>query len=308
MFSCHFKPRGPNFTVSKFYHIYKPISTGFASKLDYIFPMRTVYLDELFALNMAIDYFLLLATAKVCALPCRRGRFALAAALGGLWCCLSLLPGLPWLNGTVMKTVLALLMTLLAFGPEPRLWRCFGAFLGVSVMFGGAVYAAGLWRGTWSPGGQLVRLDMRVLVLSFALCWAGVSLVFRRCVKKAEREFWDVTLSREGRSVSFRALRDTGNGLTDPVTGCSVLVAEAGTLAGLFSPEQAKTLSQGAVEAAAGIRGLRLIPYRGIGAQGGMLACFRPERILVNGQGRTDLIAAIAPGALSEDGSYQALI
>ncbi len=294
--------------MSKFYHIYKPISTGFASKLDYIFPMRTVYLDELFLLNTAIDYFLLLATAKVCALPYRRGRFALTAALGGLWCCLSLLPGLPWLKGSVMKTVLALLMTLLAFGPEAKLGRCFAAFLGISVMFGGAVYAAGLWRGTWSPGGRLVQLDMRVLILSFALCWAGVSLVFRHSVKKAEREFWDVTLTRDGRSVSFRALRDTGNSLTDPVTGCPVLVAEAGALAGLFSPEQAKTLAGGAVEAAESIRGLRLIPYRGLGTQGGMLACFRPEHIQVNGKGRSDLIAAIAPGTLSADGSYQALI
>ena len=47
--------------------------------------MKTVYLDELFVLNLVIDYFLLLAAAKLCALPFRRGRFALAAALGGLY-------------------------------------------------------------------------------------------------------------------------------------------------------------------------------------------------------------------------------
>ena len=47
--------------------------------------MSTVYLDELFLLNLLVDYFLLLGTAKICALPYRRGRFLAGAALGALW-------------------------------------------------------------------------------------------------------------------------------------------------------------------------------------------------------------------------------
>ena len=307
LLSAKFKSSFPNFTVSKFYHIYAPISTGFASVVDYIFPMRTVYLDELFALNMCIDYFLLLGTAKVCARPYRRGRFALAAALGGLWCCLALLPAMAWLNSPWMKTALALGMTLAAFGPEKHLWRCFGAFLGISVMFGGAVYAAGLWRGTWQPGGALVRLDMRVLVLSFALCWLGLSLLFRRSAKKAERELHELRLCRNGRQVSLRALRDTGNELYDPLSGCSVLVADARALEPLFSPEQAKLLAGDPVEAVGAVEGLRLLPYRGLGAAGGLLACFRPEAVYLDGEARKDLLAAISPAPLSDDGSYQAL-
>ena len=47
--------------------------------------METIYLDELFLLDLVVDYFLLLGTAKVCALPYRRGRFLAGAALGAVW-------------------------------------------------------------------------------------------------------------------------------------------------------------------------------------------------------------------------------
>ncbi|MCD8321594.1 MAG: sigma-E processing peptidase SpoIIGA [Oscillospiraceae bacterium] len=273
--------------------------------------METVYLDELFLLNLVIDYFLLLGTAKICALPFRRGRFLAGAALGAVWCCLSLVPRLAWLDRPVMRPVLAAAMTLVAFGPERRLWRCMGAFLGVSALFGGAVFAAGLYQGsrTWqSGGGRIVRLDMRVLVISFALCWGLVSLVFRRTVKNAQRRVLDVTLQRRGKTVRLRALEDTGNGLYDPLTGCAALVAEAEAVQELFSPQEAVHLFGPATEAVKRIPGLRLIPYAGIGGDGHLLAAFRPDKVMVDGQERQDLIAAVAPKPIGTDGSYQAVL
>ena len=132
--------------------------------------MESVYLDELFCLDLAVDYFLLMAAARLCALPYRRGRYLAAAALGGLWNCLGLLSSMGWLLRPVMRLALAVAMTLTAFGGERRLGRCLAAFLAVSALFGGAVYAAGLIKG--DPAGPLLHLDMRVLALAFAVCWA----------------------------------------------------------------------------------------------------------------------------------------
>ncbi len=273
--------------------------------------METIYLDELFLLNLVIDYFLLLGTAKICSLPFRRRRFLAGSALGALWCCLSLIPSLAWLDAPVMRPGRAAAMTLTAFGKERRIWRCLAAFLGVSALFGGAVFAAGLYQGsrTWHSGSdRLVRLDMRVLVISFALCWAAVSLVFRRTVKNAQRRLVDIAIQRRDRTVHIRALEDTGNGLYDPMTGCSVFVAEAGAVQALFTPQEAAHLQSPAVEAVEHIPGLRLIPYAGIGGDGHLLAAFRPDMVIVDGQERHDLIAAIAPDDIGTDGSYQAVI
>lgn len=268
--------------------------------------MKTLYLDELFLLNLIIDYFLLLATAKICALPFRRTRFALAAALGGSWSCLALLPGLAFLQTPLMHPVLALAMVLISFGPEPRLWRCFLAFLGVSALFGGTVWAAGLYRGILSRG-PVVRLDMRVLVISFALCWALVSLVFRRSVKNAQRIIHQVTLTRGGSTVALRALADTGNGVYDPLSGCSVLIAETGALAPLF-PGEERYIGLSPVDAMIHIPGMRLVPCAGIDGESRLLLAFRPDRIEIDGIPRHDLIAAVAPAPLGGDGSYQALL
>ncbi len=269
--------------------------------------MGIVYVDELFILNMAIDYFLLLGTARLCALPYRRGRYALAASGGALWCCLGLLPALAWLDSPWMKAALAIGMCLGAFGREGKLWRSAAVFLGLSFLFGGAVWGFGLWRGTWRPGGRLVRLDMRVLLLSFAVCWAGVSLVFRRSVRNATRSVSRVTLSRGDRRVTLRALHDTGNELFDPVTGKRVLVADANTLAPLFAADEAALLRADAVSALPQLTGFRLIPYASLGGSG-LLLLFQPDTVTAEGENVRDIAVAVSPKALGGDGTYDAIL
>ncbi len=271
--------------------------------------METIYLDELFILNLVIDYFLLLGTAKLCALPFRRRRFLLGAALGAGWCCLSLLPGLTWLDAALMRPVLAMAMTLAAFGGERRLGRCFAAFLGVSALFGGAVYAAGLYGGAGRAAqGRVVHLDMRVLVISFALCWAVVSLVFRRSVKHAGQRVLEVTVERNGRTARFRALEDTGNCLFDPISGCPAFVTEAGAIQCLFSDADAALLRGPPIDAVTAIPGMRLIPYAGVDGSSRLLLAFRPDKVTVEGRVRRDLIAAITPSPIGTDGAYEAVL
>lgn len=45
--------------------------------------MTVVYLDRVWALNTAVDYLLLLGTARLSGLPLRRGWLLLWAAAGG---------------------------------------------------------------------------------------------------------------------------------------------------------------------------------------------------------------------------------
>ena len=272
--------------------------------------MKTLYLDEQFLLELLVDYFLLLGTAKVCALPYRRLRFLAGAAVGAAWSCASLLPGTAWLGLPAMRPVLAGAMTVIAFGGQRHLLRCFGAFLGVSALFGGAVYAAALLRQsqTGEPAGSpLLRLDMRVLALAFAVSWAAVSVLFRSGVKNASRRIRDMTVERAGRTVHLRALEDTGNGLVDPISGCAAFVAGPAALGGLFPGPEAALLRGPPTEAALRIPGMRLIPYSGVGG-GGLLLAFRPDRVTVDGQERRDLIAAVAAAPIGADGAYDAVL
>ena len=145
--------------------------------------MDVIYLDSLFGLNLLIDYCLVLASARVCGVVLRRWRYALAALIGALYAALMVLPGCGWLANGVMKLALGAAMALIAFGGEAHLVRCTVVFFAVSAAFGGAVYAASMLAGVSPGSGALVTVSGRVLALSFAACYAAVSLVFRRRAK-----------------------------------------------------------------------------------------------------------------------------
>ena len=270
--------------------------------------MKTIYLDELFLLNLAIDYFLLLATARVCALPYRRGRFALGAGAGSLWCCLGLIPACAFLNAPLLRPVSAMAMTVIAFGREKKLFRCFFSFLAISALFGGAVYAAALWQGTGTGTGPVVHISLRVLVFSFALCWAVVSLVFHRAAENLKKQYCSVVLEKNGRHTEFQALRDTGNRLYDPISGCGVFVVDAETLHRLYPHLDIRLLRGPAADAISSIPGGRLVPCSTIGGEHRLLLAFRPDKVTVDGVERQDLLAAFSPAPIGTDGAYEAVL
>lgn len=196
--------------------------------------MDVIYLDSLFGLNLLIDYCLVLVSARVCGVVLRRWRYALAALIGALYAALMVLPGFGWLANGMMKLALGTAMALIAFGGEAHIVRCTVVFFAVSAAFGGAVYAASMLAGVSPGSGALVTVSGRVLALSFAACYAAVSLVFRRRARAADREVRTVTVTLAGRSVTLRALRDSGNDLHDPVSGLPAAVVERAAVLPLF--------------------------------------------------------------------------
>ena len=230
--------------------------------------MDVIYLDSLFGLNLLIDYCLVLVSARVCGVVLRRWRYALAALIGALYAALMVLPGFGWLANGMMKLALGAAMALIAFGGEAHLVRCTVVFFAVSAAFGGAVYAASMLAGVSPGSGALVTVSGRVLALSFAACYAAVSLVFRRRVRAADREVRTVTVTLAGRSVTLRALRDSGNDLHDPVSGLPAAVVE-----------------------------------RAVGVTGALLPAFRPDSVKIDGAAEPMLLALSAQ-ALTSDGAF----
>ena len=67
--------------------------------------MTTVYVDSVFVLNALMDYLLLLCTGRLAGVPLRRGRYALAAVLGGAWTFSMVGPWSPTVGNTVLTAV-----------------------------------------------------------------------------------------------------------------------------------------------------------------------------------------------------------
>lgn len=270
--------------------------------------MKIIYADSLIALNAAVDYVLLLCAGKLCALPLRRWRMALGALWGGAYALLAAVyPGF-WGLWTVQLAAGALAV-LIAFGAERRTPKALAAFYAAAAAFGGAVRFSAHLRGETAGVGAAVSL--RVLVLSFAACYAAVALIFRRVGARRAETVHDVILSRRGRELRLRALEDSGNALVDPLSGDAVLVVCAAALAPCFDDPDLLRLS--APEALARLegeqgRGLRLLPCSGVCAPRSLLLCFRPDAISVDGKARKDLLVAVSPTRLSPEGRYEAII
>lgn len=263
----------------------------------------SVYIDTYFVLNLAVDYLILLATAKLRALSVRRWRLGLAALSGALYAVLALLLPGGLLALPLMLLVFAALMLLIAFGGTAGLFATALVFAGVSAAFGGFALALGLLLGR-------LRIDLGILLLSVPLCWIVLKLAFSRKAAAMPERIW-VDISQGEAHVRMQALGDSGNLLQDPISGDRVLVAEAKALLPLFSGELASALGRDfspheLLQISGEIR-FRLVPYSSVEGKG-LLAAFRPEKIQVAGKVRRDILVAVAPGKMSDTDAFQAIL
>lgn len=251
-----------------------------------------VYVDLVALLNFAVDFLLLVGTNRLSGHPPETGRAALAAALGGLYGGLCLIPGFRFLGNFPWRLVVLGAMAVIAFGCRVSALRRGVLFVLLSMALGGA--ALGIGRGSF---GALVCAALGVAVL------AGLGMRGR----VPGGEMLPVELWYDNRRIRATALRDTGNTLRDPVTGQRVLVAGADVaekLTGLSRDQLAhpvETLAQSPIP------GLRLIPYRAVGQPGAMLLAMRCKKVKI-GNWEGSLLVAFAPEPLGSGGTYQLLM
>ncbi len=247
-----------------------------------------VYLDILLFLNYFVDFFLLLGTNRLAGFPPAWRRAALSAAVGALYGAACLLPGFSFLGNTLWRTVSLLFMGGIAFGFRRNAIRRCVLFYLLSMALGGVAlgFEGG---GLWTIIGGAVGVA--------ALCIFG----FRGHMGK---HFVPVELSYGGQKVTLTALQDTGNSLKDPLTGQPVLVIgsdAANKLTGLTRDQL-----QDPASAITALPGARLMPYRAVGRNSGMLLSLRMENVRI-GSFRGSHMVAFAPEGLGENGEYQAL-
>ena len=161
-------------------------------------------------------------------------------------------------------------------------------------------------------------LGMRGILIAAALSYGMLSLLLRGqfAHTRTGGELQELTLSRQGRSVTVLALRDTGNTLQDPVTGRPVVVIEGEKLQTLV-PElpvlDRQSLSHPVdllrdLEGELGGLRLQLLPYRAVGVECGMLLALRVDRARYGPWEYRNCLTALSPTPLSDGGGYCALI
>lgn len=237
------------------------------------------------AVSLLVNALLLLGTARLAGRGISPRRWLAAALLGAAHGAGCLVPGFGFLGGLHWRLVSLGLMGVLAFGPDGKLC-CIYAML--TMALDGAALAAGR-GGLWQ----------------LPLYAAGVFLLGKFAFGQPGRRLLPVEISGGGKHIRLTALVDTGNELRDPITGQSVLVIgsqAARELTGLTTEELQRPLE---TITASPLPGLRLIPYRAVGSESGLLLAMRFPVVCMGGR-RGPGIVAFAPQRFGEE--YDGLI
>lgn len=255
---------------------------------------QVIYVDVLLAVNLFVNYFLLLGTARFLSLAFLRRRLLLAAALGAVYSLYIFLPEINMILSVFIKVLMAVTIVWLAFGfQSPRLFgKTAACFLVVNFGFAGIMFA--LWQ-FFAPPGLLMNngvvylnLSPVLLVGSTLVCYGLLRLLHRVSARPVPQELYCMVEIESGQEqVTLRTKVDTGNSLTEPFSHLPVIVAEYPAVASLV----------GGREPEAWKLPCRVIPFYAVGSEG-VLPAFHPKQVVVyhdNCAQKKDAYIAVCP-------------
>ncbi len=275
--------------------------------------MTVVYVDLLFLMNLIANYLLLLGAGRMAGTVLVRWRIGLGAVVGAIYAVLIFVPGFGWLAQWPCRVACGIGMAAIAYAREKQLLRVAVLFFGAAASLAGTVMALEMLGGyglTLEHGVFYSRFDLRLLLLTFVACYFVLSLFFQRMGRHSGGELIKLEMTLEGGKVVLSALHDTGHTLTDPTTNRPVVVAYWGSLTGYLPSwaDPSHPIESMKRSHAQGARGVRLVPYRAVGVECGMLLAVRTKSVKADGRELGALLVALSPTPVDDGGGYQALI
>lgn len=238
-----------------------------------------VYLDILLSVNLFINYFLLLTTAKFLGIPYRKTRLLLGALAGAFCSLVILLPSMPFLLNLALKIPMSAVMVLAAYRFVSRrsFLRELACLYAVSFSFAGIMLAVSY---CFQPSGLLIKnaavyvaVSPVLLLAVTVLCYFALTILYRITGRHTlQNTFCTVTVWHGGKKAAFLAKIDTGNGLTEPFSGLPVAIAEEKILSAVIPPLTEWTERCGG--------NLRMVPYHTVSGEG-ILPAFQPEKCTI---------------------------
>jgi len=292
--------------------------------------VKYFYLDVIWLDNLLVNFIILWVTWKLSGNTAPMWRLWCSAGIGAFYAAFLVLPGFSVLSGLPLKVLLSLAM--LALGFKIRSLKDFlkllGYFYGITFLLGGAAFGFYYFfdAGIEVAGGIFIIRDYPVKVLIFSIVF--IIMLYRwlwpllRFQINKQQLVYQTEVWFDNRSIIVEALMDTGNELTDPITGCPVIVVEFELIKSILPQEVQNIYLQGREEQldyitrvmadSTWINRFHIVPYHTLEHSGNMLLAFRPDRVRVMLNGSwleaRDTLIGIRNRKLSANDEYHALI
>lgn len=282
--------------------------------------MRVIYVDTLFLLNLVVDYFLLLLTARIAGVYAKRRQLLLGALVGASMAVLLYFPPMPAWLAWLLRLVTCCTTVMAAFSRETlRHWsRLCGVFALMTLVLAGVLLGVTQVTGVYllQNGVLYAEISSSVMLISFTVVYLISGLVLGKGRAEVSRSYREILVRMGGHQLQFRALVDSGNLLRDPLSGRRVIVLPTSEAAALFEEKGAHLLQNMQYFGADGqLSDLRqscgtafwLLPIH-TATEDGVLLVFRPEELWIDGVCRSDYLLGLTPKMLEIGGDCRALM
>lgn len=279
----------------------------------------TVYADVLVSVNVLITYIFIVCTRVICKMATNKFLVAIGSFIGGFSSLIIFFDVKYQVLSFFIKLLTAAVIVAVSFLPRSirGFIKLYSGFLTVSVIFGGVMYFLEI---TINPekimyynGTVYFDMSLAYLVGSVLVIYGLFLIVQYFLDKKVSSEnLCEVKIFFRNSAVSLLSIIDTGNNLTDGLTGRPVVVAELSAVAPLFDFSELDFLKKGNYEnlPEALKKYIRVVPCGAVTGDGLLLA-FIPEKVEVKTKTRVYIndycVIAVLNKQLSE-GEYKALL
>ncbi len=271
------------------------------------------YVEYVFLENFIIDFMLLFITGKLIKRILIFKRLLIASLIGSIYVILTFYIGREFMTFFIVKFSISVLMIMVAFDSKGILTniRVIICFYITSLIMVGIISA--LYYFTYD------KLTVNAIIMSIFTGYAALHFFFKEIKDRILKHNYKRTInvSIGNKSKTFRGYIDTGNELTDPVTGKPVMVLNIDCLKDVISDElhdriidfyQNKCYENLINEK--NFINVRIIKYNTISNSGESMVCIVPDEIEIINEDNNifiDALIGIHPKKISKD-DYDALL
>ena len=271
-----------------------------------------------------MNCIILFATATILKIPKKILRIIASSTIGSIYAIITYISQLIIYSNLFLKIALSIVMIYIAFQPAKIkiLLKELMIFYLSSFTFGGVTFALLYFvkpQNISFENGVLIGVSpIKIILIGGIIGFIIITISFKNIKGKITKKdiMCEITVLLNNKKINVKAIIDTGNFLTDPITKMPVVVIEKEKLINILP----KSIIENTINFMNGdkteieeyLSKLRVIPFKSLGKENGLLMGIKAEGVSVYYQGvekfMKDVIVGIYEKKLSNNSSYSALI
>ena len=244
--------------------------------------LRVIYIDILLVINLTVDYLVIFGTARLAGIRFSRIKGLAGALLGSVYSVIILFD-LPKAIFIFSKIAVSVLIVLISFGKRKIsellkillvFYICGFIFSGFMMLVNNIVHADSFFV---KSGIVYFEFSAVGIVISGTLAFL-LTEILRRVFRRGEPEGSFIAKIYYGEKVAvLKGFTDTGNNLSEPISGTPVAVTTADSVKRILPPKMFEAIEKMDLSTEFG---LRIVPCKSVSSSVLILA-FRPDKTLI---------------------------